>query len=123
MRVLIALLVIAYLVGVGVALAPTIKANWSTGPASQFVESVATELPRALSWPATVYRSIAEKPLDDQNAGEHRYIGIMWADLVGGLKRRRKEFSASNVSSLSVIKSPIPLFTVNTCALIAYCEQ
>jgi hypothetical protein len=62
MRVLIALLVIAYLVGVGVALAPTIKANWSTGPASQFVESVATELPRALSWPATVYRSIAEKP-------------------------------------------------------------
>jgi hypothetical protein len=62
MRVLTALLVIAYLVGVGVALAPTIKANWSTGPASQFVESVATELPRALSWPATVYRSIAEKP-------------------------------------------------------------
>lgn len=62
MRVLIALLVIAYLVGVGVALAPTIKANWSTGPASQFVETVATELPRALSWPATVYRSIAEKP-------------------------------------------------------------
>src|SRR5580704_12476620 len=62
MRVLIALLVIAYLVGVGVALAPTIKANWSTGPASQFVESVATELPRALSWPATVYRGIAEKP-------------------------------------------------------------
>ena len=53
MRVLIALLVIVYLVGVGVALAPTIKANWSTGPASQFVESVATELPRALSWPAT----------------------------------------------------------------------
>jgi hypothetical protein len=32
MRVLIALLVIVYLVGVGVALAPTIKANWSTGP-------------------------------------------------------------------------------------------
>ena len=48
MRVLIALLVIAYLVGVGVELAPTIKANWSTGP--------------ALSWPATAYRSIAEKP-------------------------------------------------------------
>jgi hypothetical protein len=61
MRVLIALLVIVYLVGVGVALAPTIKAN-CTGPASQFVESVATDLPRALSWPATAYRSIAEKP-------------------------------------------------------------
>jgi len=62
MRVLISLLIIAYLVGVGVALAPTIKANWSTGTASQFVESVATELPRALAWPAAAYRSIAGKP-------------------------------------------------------------
>jgi hypothetical protein len=62
MRVLIALLVIAYLVGVGIMLAPTIKANWSTAPASQFVETVVAELPRALSWPATAYRSIAEKP-------------------------------------------------------------
>jgi hypothetical protein len=62
MRLFITLLVIAYLVGVGVVLAPTIKANWSMGPASQFVESVTTELPRALAWPAAVYRSIAEKP-------------------------------------------------------------
>jgi hypothetical protein len=62
MRVLIALLVIAYLVGVGVELAPTIKAIWRTVPAPQFVETVATELPRALSWPATAYRSVAEKP-------------------------------------------------------------
>ena len=30
MRLLIALLVIIYLVGVGVVLAPTIEANWST---------------------------------------------------------------------------------------------
>jgi hypothetical protein len=59
MRLLIALLVIIYLVGVGVVLAPTIEANWSTASASQLVGSVATELPRALSWPATVYRSIA----------------------------------------------------------------
>ena len=62
MRAIIGLLVIIYLVGVGVALAPTIKANWSTVPASEFVGSVATELPRALSWPATAYRNIAEKP-------------------------------------------------------------
>ena len=62
MRLLIALLMIIYLVGVGVALAPTIKANWSTASASEFVGSVATELPRALSWPATAYRNIAEKP-------------------------------------------------------------
>jgi len=62
MRLLIALLVIIYLVGVGVVLAPTIEANWSTASASQLVGSVATELPRALSWPATAYRNIAEKP-------------------------------------------------------------
>jgi len=62
MRALISLLVIIYFVGVGVALAPTIKANWSTGTASELVERVAAELPRALAWPATVYRNIAEKP-------------------------------------------------------------
>ena len=62
MRLLITLLVIAYLVGVGVALAPTIKANWSNAPTSQFVESVAAELPTALAWPAAAYRSVTEKP-------------------------------------------------------------
>jgi hypothetical protein len=62
MRMLIALLVIAYLVGVGVMLAPTITANWSAGSASQFVEKVVAELPRALAWPAAAYRSIAQKP-------------------------------------------------------------
>jgi hypothetical protein len=60
MRMLIALLMIAYLVGVGVTLAPTIRASWSTAPASQFVAGVIAELPRALSWPATAYRGIAE---------------------------------------------------------------
>jgi len=62
MRALIALLVIAYLVGVGVTLAPTIKANWNTAPASQLAGRVIAELPSALSWPATAYRSIADKP-------------------------------------------------------------
>lgn len=62
MRTLFALLVIAYLVGVGVMLAPTIKANWSTVPASQFLEKVVAELPEALSWPASAYRSITKNP-------------------------------------------------------------
>ncbi|MGO9004568.1 MAG: hypothetical protein ACLQIQ_18025 [Beijerinckiaceae bacterium] len=61
MRVIIALFVIIYLVGVGVALAPTVKANWSNASASQLVGSVATELPKAVSWPATAYRSITER--------------------------------------------------------------
>ena len=62
MRALIGLLVIIYLVGVGVVLAPTIQANWSTGSASEFVERVVAQLPRALAWPATAYRNIMEKP-------------------------------------------------------------
>jgi hypothetical protein len=62
MRLIIALLVIAYLVGVGVSLAPTIKANWNTAPASQFVERVAAELPGALSWPATAFHGAKDNP-------------------------------------------------------------
>jgi hypothetical protein len=62
MRALISLLVIVYLVGVGVVLAPTIQANWSNSPASQFFETIGRELPRALAWPVAAYRSIAEKP-------------------------------------------------------------
>jgi hypothetical protein len=62
MRLLISLLVIAYLVGIGVTLAPTIKANWNTVPASQFAERLGAELPNALTWPATAYRSIVETP-------------------------------------------------------------
>jgi hypothetical protein len=60
MRLVIALLLIVYLVGVGVTLAPTVRANWTTVPASEFFDKVVTELPRALSWPVTAYRSITE---------------------------------------------------------------
>lgn len=69
MRTLIALLVIAYLVGVGVMLAPTMTANWNAGSASQFLEKVVAELPRALSWPAAAYRGIAEKPSAPEKPG------------------------------------------------------
>jgi hypothetical protein len=57
MRALIALLVIVYLIGVGVVLAPTVKAKWNTASTSQFAASVAAEMPAALAWPAAVYRS------------------------------------------------------------------
>ncbi|PPQ29738.1 hypothetical protein CCR94_13840 [Rhodoblastus sphagnicola] len=53
---------IAYLVGVGVTLAPTIKANWNTAPASQFVDRIVADLPEALSWPATAFRSVRDNP-------------------------------------------------------------
>jgi hypothetical protein len=61
MRALVALLLVVYLIGVGVVLAPTIETYWGTAPASKLVQSVSTELPRALSWPATVYRRATQR--------------------------------------------------------------
>jgi len=57
MRALIALMVIVYLVGVGVALSPTIRAKWNNALASDLAASVGQDLPYALMWPARVYRS------------------------------------------------------------------
>jgi hypothetical protein len=45
MRLLIALIVIIYIVGVGVVLSPTIQAKWSGAPASNLATSVAEALP------------------------------------------------------------------------------
>jgi hypothetical protein len=59
MRVLLSLLVIFYLVGVGIALAPTFQANWSKASAAQLAGSVAQSLPGAMAWPATAYRAVA----------------------------------------------------------------
>jgi hypothetical protein len=56
MRFVLALIVIIYLVGVGVVLAPTTEANWSTSTASQFFGTVVKDLRTALSLPVTEYR-------------------------------------------------------------------
>ena len=61
MRGLIALIVIVYFIGVGVALAPTIRANWSSATAAEFAARVAQDLPYALAWPAWVFRSISHR--------------------------------------------------------------
>ncbi len=59
MRLFIALIIIVYLIGVGVALAPTFRSKWSTVPASELAASVAQELPNAFAWPVRAYHSIA----------------------------------------------------------------
>ena len=58
MRAIIALIVIVYLVGIGVMLAPTIQSKWSSAPASDLAPSVGQALPNALAWPASSYHSI-----------------------------------------------------------------
>jgi len=62
MRALVALIVIIYLVGVGVALAPTIQSKWSTASAADLTASVMQELPGAVAWPARAFHSIAGEP-------------------------------------------------------------
>jgi hypothetical protein len=59
MRGLISLIVIIYLVGVGVALAPVVEEKWKSAIASDFVASIGGDLPFALAWPARLYRSIS----------------------------------------------------------------
>jgi hypothetical protein len=58
MRMFIALVVIIYLVGIGVVLAPTISTKWNTATASDLFGSMWAELPGAMSWPVSVYHRI-----------------------------------------------------------------
>jgi hypothetical protein len=61
MQLILTLIVIVYLVGIGVALSPTVQAKWNNGSASEFVADVAHELPSAAAWPARAYHSIADR--------------------------------------------------------------
>jgi hypothetical protein len=58
MRALLGLIIIVYLVGVGVALAPDIRSRWNDATASDLAASVMKALPGALAWPAAAYRSV-----------------------------------------------------------------
>ncbi len=58
MRLLLALIVIIYLVGVGVVLSPTVRSEWNSAPVSVLAENIARELPDALAWPVRVARGV-----------------------------------------------------------------
>jgi hypothetical protein len=49
-----ALITIVYIVGVRVALSPTIQAEWNADSASTFARSISQALPNALAWPARI---------------------------------------------------------------------
>ena len=57
MRIISSLVVIIYIVGIGVVLAPTIQGKWNGGSASDFATSVVQALPNAAAWPARAFRS------------------------------------------------------------------
>jgi hypothetical protein len=64
MRLILALLVIIYLVGVGVVLSPTVQAKWNSGTAAELSASLWQEMPRALSWPVTLYHNLTDQKRD-----------------------------------------------------------
>jgi hypothetical protein len=68
MRLLIALIVIVYLIGVGVVLAPTVEGKWNTATAAELTSSVGQALPHAFAWPVAAYRNITGK--DGKETGE-----------------------------------------------------
>jgi hypothetical protein len=58
---ILTLLVIVYLVGIGVVLAPTVQGKWNTGAASDFVGQILQELPVAAAWPVTLYHRMMDR--------------------------------------------------------------
>ena len=59
MRLVISVLLIVYLVGVGVVLAPVVESGWASETASVFAGSVGQALPDALAWPVRLARARA----------------------------------------------------------------
>ncbi len=59
MRLLLAIIVIIYLVGVGVVLAPVVQSGWNSETASAFADSISQALPEALAWPARLAHAYA----------------------------------------------------------------
>ena len=58
---ILSLLVIVYLIGIGVVLAPTIQAQWNAGTASEFSGRILQELPAAARWPVTLYHRLMDR--------------------------------------------------------------
>ena len=57
MRLIVAVLANVYLLGVGAALAPTVRGEWRNG--SDLAVNLKQALPNALAWPATLFRYFA----------------------------------------------------------------
>jgi hypothetical protein len=62
MRTFVALVVIVYLVGIGVVLAPTFSNKWNSATAAELFGGVWAQLPGALAWPVTTYHRLMDAP-------------------------------------------------------------
>jgi hypothetical protein len=62
MRMVIALLVMVYLIGVGVVLAPTVSGKWNSGTPAELSASVVQQVPSAFAWPVAAYHRMMDEP-------------------------------------------------------------
>ena len=58
---LLSLLILVYVIGIGVQLAPTVEAAWDKETAAQVTARVMDELPNAAAWPVRAFDSIRGK--------------------------------------------------------------
>ena len=58
---LLLLLVVVYIVGICVQLAPIVRASWDTAPASELTANVFAHMPEAASWPVRVFDHLRNK--------------------------------------------------------------
>jgi hypothetical protein len=59
MRLLLALIVILYLIGVGLVLSPTVRSTWDSEPASVLADRIVQALPDALAWPVRAAHALS----------------------------------------------------------------
>jgi hypothetical protein len=57
MRGLVTMIAIIYLVGIGIALVPIVRANWQSSTSALY-SNVVRALPEAFAWPATTIRAL-----------------------------------------------------------------
>jgi len=58
---LLLLLVVVYIIGICVQLAPVVRASWDTLPASRLMAEVIAQMPEAAAWPVRVFDNLRGK--------------------------------------------------------------
>lgn len=63
---LLSLLLLIYVIGIGVQLAPTVEAAWDTDTASEVSAKVMDELPSAARWPVRMFDRLRDKDVPEE---------------------------------------------------------
>ena len=59
---ILSLVVVIYIIGICVDLAPIVRAEWNTAPASELASDVVAHLPEAAAWPVRLFDNLRNRP-------------------------------------------------------------